>query len=84
MRTRACFAARVVVFLVATCVGITPLAASAEDGETVRAFYFGNSLTAGTAPEFHDQLAKSYRYVQGWSAVGPRLDRDHQLRLGLH
>jgi hypothetical protein len=40
-------------------VGLTPLAASAEDGKTVRSFYFGNSLTAGTAPEFHDQLAKS-------------------------
>jgi hypothetical protein len=45
------------VFLAIACVGITPLAAAAEDGKTVRSFYFGNSLTAGTAPELHGKLA---------------------------
>jgi hypothetical protein len=59
MRSKACFAARAIIFVVAAWVGITPWAAPAEDGKTVRSFYFGNSLTAGTAPEFHHQLAES-------------------------
>ena len=54
------------VFLAIACVGITPLAAAAEDGKTVRSFYFGNSLTAGTAPELHGKLAAGRGHI--WQA----------------
>ncbi len=50
--------------------------------ETVRSFYFGNSLTAGTAPKFHEQLAMGRGdtwEVEMFGIAGGRLHQYTQL-----
>jgi hypothetical protein len=39
------------------CAAVLACAAQPGECKTVRSYYFGNSLTAGTTPEFHDELA---------------------------
>lgn len=48
--------------LAVTCLVVATLAAPGRANEQpirMRTFYFGNSLTAGTAPDFHGDLAKA-------------------------
>ncbi|MCH5376541.1 MAG: hypothetical protein JJ992_21440 [Planctomycetes bacterium] len=60
MTKQAGFAARVAILLTLFGISAAPVAArSDEQPDTVRVFYFGNSLTGSAIPDFHAELAKS-------------------------